>query len=170
LLVLGGLAGLYISVGGHLFLVALSAGLGKVVGGAVFSVGLALAAGIAAAKMALPFGQAFLRGVFANVLVILAVIMAIMAIMAKEIVSKVMVIILPIMTFVAVGFEHSIANMFLIPVGLLAEGAPVSAFGSMWSNLIPVTLGNIVGGLFILLIHPNRIKQVQHLLSRRRQR
>jgi formate/nitrite transporter FocA (FNT family) len=69
----------------------------------------------------------------------------------------------PIMAFVACGFEHCVANMFLIPVGLLAKGVPVQNQWVMFQNLVPVTLGNIVGGLLILVLHPNRIRQLWHL-------
>ena len=51
----------------------------------------------------------------------------------------------PIMAFVAIGFEHSVANMFFIPLGML-NGADVSVGQFLWNNLLPVTLGNIVGG------------------------
>lgn len=55
------------------------------------------------------------------------------------------------MAFVALGYEHSIANMFFIPAGLL-EGADAHSW--IWANLIPATLGNIIGGaLFVGCIH-----------------
>ena len=123
------------------------------------------AAKIADAKLALPFGAAFIRGIFCNILVVLAVIMAVMA---KDIVSKVAVIIFPITCFVASGFEHCVANMYLIPIGFLSKGVPFSQWHLMFSNIIPVTLGNIAGGLFILMIHPNRIRQLRFLSARRK--
>ena len=97
-----------------------------------------------------------------DILVILAIIMAVMA---KDIVSKIFCIIFPITTFVACGFEHCVANMFLIPVGLLAKGVPFYKTFIMFENLLPVTLGNIVGGIFILTLHPNRIRQIKTLLK-----
>jgi formate/nitrite transporter FocA (FNT family) len=119
-----------------------------------------LAAKVADAKLAQPFGEAFMRGVLCNMLVILALIMATLA---RDIVSKILCCMFPIMAFVACGFEHCVANMFLIPVGLLAKGVPVQNQWVMFQNLVPVTLGNIVGGLLILVLHPNRIRQLWHL-------
>ena len=126
-----------------------------------------LAASVAAKKMALPFGQALIRGIFCNMLVILAVIMSAMA---KDIVSKMLCCVVPIMTFVAVGFEHCVANMFLIPIGLLVEGAGPASYAAMWGNIIPVTIGNIIGGILILFIHPNRIRQIKNLIKSRKHR
>ena len=54
-------------------------------------------------------------------------------------------IIAPISAFVALGFEHSVANMYLIPVGMLSDGETLSVLEFI-TNLVPVTLGNIVGG------------------------
>jgi formate transporter len=124
----------------------------------------ALSVKVAEYKLAIPFMEAFIRGIFCNILVILAIIMAVMA---KDIVSKIFCIIFPIATFVACGFEHCVANMFLIPVGLLAKGIPFYKTFIMFENLIPVTLGNIVGGIFILTLHPNRIRQIKTLLKER---
>ena len=194
LLLLGVLAGVYISIGGHLFLVTLNQGMGKVIAGASFSVGLILvviagaelftgnvimivgavtrhysfrkltrnwifvyvgnfigaiaytwlvyraglfdgggmgelAVSIAAKKLALPFEQALIRGIFCNMLVILAVIMAAMA---RDIVSKMLCCVVPVMAFVAIGFEHCVANMFLIPIGLFVDGASFAEHLSIW--------------------------------------
>lgn len=118
---------------------------------------------IAESKLALTFTECFIRGIFCNILVILAIIMATMA---KDIHSKILCCILPIMTFVACGFEHCVANMFLIPAGLFAKGVPFTEQMVMFKNILPVTLGNIVGGVFILLVHPNRIRQIQFLLQK----
>ncbi len=105
---------------------------------------------IAAAKIALPFGEAFFKGVLCNVLVCLAVWLAMAG---HTVVDKIVAIVFPISAFVAAGFEHSIANMYFIPLGLLladANALPVGAADLSWwglfANLIPVTLGNIVGG------------------------
>jgi formate/nitrite transporter len=137
----------------------------------------AKAVGLAKAKMSLTFGQAFFRGICCNWLVCLAVWLAFAS---KDLIGKIFGIFFPIMAFVASGFEHSVANMFFIPMGItVARGAPdivsaattvnkagetVSAFNmtpdqvlSFFSfqhffsaNLLPVTLGNIVGGaLFV---------------------
>lgn len=109
---------------------------------------------VAAAKTALPFSEAFFRGVLCNALVCLAVWLA----MAAHAVSgKILAILFPITAFVAMGFEHSVANMFLIPLGMFAAADPVAAgltVDSFVGNLIPVTLGNIVGGsVFVALVY-----------------
>jgi formate/nitrite transporter len=228
LLLLAFLAGVYISIGGHVFMVALQQGMGKVVAGAVFSVGLvfvvvagaelftgnvimvigslsnlvscrailrnwgavyagnligsyvfafliwwtglmgtvespselgALASGIAQAKLQLSFGDAFTRAILCNMLVVLAIIMATVA---RDVISKVVCCVLPIMAFVASGFEHCVANMYLIPIGLLTDGASFTQHLGIVQNLIPVTLGNIVGGVLILVFHPGRVHQFLH--------
>lgn len=51
----------------------------------------------------------------------------------------------PISAFVALGLDHSVANMFILPLGMM-RGASISAADALWKNLVPVTLGNIVGG------------------------
>ncbi|AKX95037.1 formate transporter [Moorella thermoacetica] len=122
---------------------------------------------LANAKTALNWWEAFWRGVGCNWLVALAVWMAFSA---NDIAGKIYAMWWPIMAFVAVGFEHSVANMFFIPLGIfvgnnpayvafthtaqgIATQAPV--LKATWetffvNNLIPVTLGNIVGaGLFV---------------------
>jgi len=114
---------------------------------------------IANAKSGLTWGQAFFRGMLCNILVDLAVIMAMAA---KSTAGKIMAIIFPISAFVASGFEHSIANMYFIPAGLFIKGAAaadaVAKFSNLnwgnflFNNLIPVTLGNIIGPLLFLCI------------------
>jgi formate/nitrite transporter len=149
-------------VGAYLFAVAvLAAGL-LVMDGSPTSLG-ALSAKVADAKLAQSFGEALVRGILCNMLVILALIMATLA---RDIVSKILCCIFPIMTFVACGFEHCVANMFLIPAGLFAKGIPMNGHWVMIRNLVPVTLGNIVGGLLILVLHPNRLRQLWHLYRR----
>ena len=106
-------------------------------------------------KVALSFGEALWRGIGCNWLVCLAVWMALAA---RQIIGKIFAIFFPIMAFVAIGFEHSVANMYFIPTGiLLMNGA---GYGSvpgvdpnilgwvnfLWRNLLPVTIGNIIGG------------------------
>jgi formate/nitrite transporter len=103
---------------------------------------------IASAKAALPFWEAFFKGVLCNLLVCLAVWMAMAG---RNVTDKILAVVLPISAFVAAGFEHSVANMYIIPLGiLLAAGAPGAGPVPDWwgflSNLVPVTLGNIAGG------------------------
>ena len=111
------------------------------------------AVNIATVKCNLPFWVAFIRGVLCNWLVCLAVFMATAA---RDIPGKILACYVPIMTFVASGFEHSVANMYFIPGGLLIKGAfPAVDPGLTWANflvanLIPVTLGNIVGGVIFV--------------------
>jgi len=107
---------------------------------------------IAAAKCALPFGEAFFKGVLCNVLVCLAVWLAMAG---RTVTDKVLAIVFPITAFVACGFEHSVANMYFIPLGVFLREQGV-AIGTVnldalnWfglaRNLLPVTLGNLVGG------------------------
>ncbi|MEI6222034.1 MAG: formate/nitrite transporter family protein [bacterium] len=97
---------------------------------------------IAVAKVSLDFTTLFLKAVACNWLVCLAVWMAIAA---DDIAGKIIAIWFPIMAFVAMGFEHSIANMFFIPAGMF-YGASVNLQQFLIGNLLPVTLGNIVGG------------------------
>lgn len=99
------------------------------------------AAGIAAGKLDLSPLEAFTRGILCNALVCMAVWLSYAA---RHVTGKVIAILFPITAFVALGFEHSVANFYLLPIGLLngAEGTVSDVF----ANLIPVTLGNIVGG------------------------
>ena len=125
-----------------------------------FGVG-AKALSIANAKVNLSWVEAFCRGIGCNWLVCLAVWMALSS---RNVIGKIFAIYFPIMAFVASGFEHSIANMYFIPMGIYLKGnsAVVAAanltgklnnlnWGSFWiRNEIPVTLGNIVGGAFFV--------------------
>ena len=114
-------------------------------GGAVAETAIA----IAEAKVALGFTEALFRGILCNVLVCLAVWLSFAA---HDVPGKV-AIIFPISAFVALGFEHSVANMYLIPIAMLAGAESVTAAGLL-ANLIPVTLGNIVGGGgFVALVY-----------------
>jgi formate/nitrite transporter len=124
-----------------------------------------IAVGVAEAKLGLTFSEAFIRGIFCNMLVILAIILATIS---RDVISKIASVVLPIMVFVACGFEHCVANMFLIPLGLLAKGVNAIGLFSMFENILPVTLGNIVGGIFILVIHPNRIRQFIYILKEKK--
>ncbi len=104
---------------------------------------------IAEGKLALSFQEAFFRGILCNALVCLAVWLCMAA---REVVSKIFAILFPISAFVALGFEHSVANFYLIPMGMLV-GGDVDLAG-LFGNLVPVTLGNIVGGsLFVALVY-----------------
>jgi len=105
---------------------------------------------IAAAKCSLPFWAAFFRGVLCNILVCIAVWMAFAG---RSVFDKAVAIIFPISAFVAAGFEHSIANMYFIPMGMLLKasgyiGTNVDAVSwvGFSSNLVPVILGNLIGG------------------------
>jgi formate/nitrite transporter len=115
---------------------------------------------IANAKVNLAFWPAFARGILCNTLVCLAVWLCFGA---RTTVDKIFAILFPITAFVACGFEHSIANMYFIPMGMAMVGqAKVLEVAGMTAsqvanlsiagfigNLVPVTLGNIVGGTFV---------------------
>jgi formate/nitrite transporter len=104
---------------------------------------------IALNKQALPWHEALWRGVLCNVLVCLAVWMAMAG---RSVADKAVAIVSPIATFVAAGFEHSIANMFFFPLAMLVQaggGAPATppvTFSGMLGNLVPVIGGNLLGG------------------------
>jgi formate/nitrite transporter len=104
------------------------------------------AAAIAEAKLTLSFEQAFIRGILCNALVCISVWM-IMA--ARTISSKLVGLIFPISAFITLGFEHSIANFYLLSAGLLAGAA--GSLSAAVTNLIAVTLGNLVGGIVVAL-------------------
>jgi formate/nitrite transporter len=124
---------------GALAMVALAwaAGLGDLGGGAVGR----NAAKIAEAKLALSPPAAFARAILCNALVCLAVWLTFAA---REVSGKILAILWPITAFVALGFEHSIANMYLIPAGWAFGGA--ISLGGFAENLAIVTLGNVIGG------------------------
>jgi len=73
---------------------------------------------------------------------------AVLALVSRSTVGKIVAMWLPIMTFFALGFEHSVVNMFLIPSGMML-GAPISTGQWLFWNLLPVTLGNLVGGMLL---------------------
>ena len=107
---------------------------------------------IAAAKASLPFATAFFAGILCNVLVCLAVWLAMAG---RSVADKVAGIVLPVAAFVGAGFEHSVANMYFLPLGLYlrdrVDTAGIPGIENLdWEacvrNLVPVTLGNIVGG------------------------
>jgi formate transporter len=116
----------------------------------------AVALNIANTKVNLDFVQAVALGIMCNVLVCLAVWMTFSA---RTTEGKILAIIFPISAFVAAGFEHCVANMYFIPIGLLIKefdpafavgtGLDLSQltwFGFFVDNLLPVTVGNIIGG------------------------
>jgi len=116
------------------------------------------AVAIAAAKTSyvgtMGLWSAFLKAIACNWLVNLAVLLGICA---DDAIGKIAGIWFPIFAFVASGFEHSIANMYFIPAGIFVTGIDPSLsvdtvnWVTMWtSNIIPVTIGNIVGGLFFV--------------------
>lgn len=127
------------------------------------SVGLT-ALGTANAKIQLGFIQAVALGVLCNILVCLAVWLTFSA---RSTIDKIAAIIFPITAFVAAGFEHSIANMYFIPMGLLIKNfdpnftatANIDLSGLTWGafllkNLLPVTIGNIIGGsVFVAAVY-----------------
>lgn len=101
---------------------------------------------LAISKTTLPFYKVFLKGIGANWLVCLALWLGLSA---NNTSGKILGIWWPVMAFVTMGFEHSIANMFFIPLAIF-EGADISWFNFLIKNLIPSTLGNIVGGAFFV--------------------
>ncbi len=125
----------------------------------LFSNGLAVSMiSTAAAKVSMPFSDALLKGIACNFLVCIAVWIAFAA---RDVAGKIIGLFFPIMMFVLCGFEHSVANMYYCAAGLFANMNPAYAqaaadagvntanltWGSMFaSNLLPVTIGNIIGG------------------------
>ena len=120
---------------------------------------------IANAKVNLPFVEALFRGILCNVLVCLAVWLCFSG---RSVTDKILAIIFPITVFVALGFEHCVANMYFIPAGLVIKHDPellqrvltlsngtlnvdnLSVGSFLLGNLLPVTLGNIIGGGFFV--------------------
>jgi len=105
---------------------------------------------IAVTKTSSPFLVALWKGVLANWLVNIAVLMSTST---NNYFAKVALIWIPISTFVTLGFEHCVANMFLIPFGIFS-GAPVLWSQFFFSNLLPVTIGNFIGAsILVSLMH-----------------
>ncbi len=106
---------------------------------------------IALAKQELSPAQAFFRGVLCNVLVCMAVWMAMAG---RSVVDKAVAVVPPITAFVAAGFEHSIANMYFMPLAMLLQhfgpealtATPPVTWTGMLGNLLPVIAGNLLGG------------------------
>lgn len=119
----------------------------------------AVVLGIALGKVTLPIDQAFFLGILCNVLVCLAVWVTLGA---RTTTDKVLALVFPVSAFVAAGFEHSVANMYFVPLGLFVKAwAPPSVWAQIGANpadyaaldwaaflisLVPVTIGNIIGG------------------------
>lgn len=120
---------------------------------------------VAIGKIALSPVQCVTSGILCNILVCFAVLMAVAA---KDIVGKIWAIFFPIWAFVICGFEHCVANMFYIPAGIMAKANPayvekaIEAYGltmeqidglnvmNSFANFIPVTIGNIIGGMIFV--------------------
>jgi formate transporter len=123
----------------------------------------ATALNIATAKVNLSFTEGLTRGILCNALVCLAVWLCLSG---RSVTDKILAIVFPITAFVASGFEHSIANMYFIPMGLLLKGEPqvVASAGKvagdlvnldlqgLVGNLVSVTTGNIFGGGFMVAV------------------
>jgi formate transporter len=121
----------------------------------------ATALNIANAKVNLSFTEGVIRGILCNILVCLAVWLCVSG---RSVIDKILAIVFPITAFVASGFEHSIANMYFIPLGLFLKGEPevLAAAGKVAGdlinlnlqgfahNLVAVTTGNIFGGGFMV--------------------
>jgi len=117
---------------------------------------------IAVAKVNLGFGEALFRGIGCNALVCLAVWMALAS---QNVTGKILAIVFPITAFVALGFEHCVANMYFIPLGLFLKGTTaasaaslnltnLTAKGFFIDNLVPVTVGNVIGGaIFVGMVY-----------------
>ncbi|MFN7751844.1 MAG: formate/nitrite transporter family protein [Pseudomonadota bacterium] len=119
---------------------------------------------VATAKCELPLPEAFWRGVLCNVLVCLAVWMAAAG---RSVIDKAVAIVPPVTVFVAAGFEHSVANMFVVPMALLLEAASPAAVPGLdlvafLERLAVVIAGNLVGGSVLVAL-------VYHLIYRRGQ-
>ena len=125
----------------------------------LFDNGMAVSViGTAAPKCSISFGDAFIKGILCNFMVCIAVWIALAA---KDVVGKIAGLFFPIAIFVICGFEHSVANMYYIGAGIFAKSVPEYAQAAseagidmsaitwgnfLGTNLLPVTMGNIVGG------------------------
>ena len=106
---------------------------------------------VATAKVGMSFQVALIKGIGCNWLVCLAVWLANAS---DDIIGKIVGIWFPIMAFVCIGFEHSVANMFFIPLGMFLGAEGVTWSTILINNLLPVTIGNIIGGaVFVACIY-----------------
>ncbi len=156
-------------------------GLNTVAGQLDYSSGLlgAYTIKVAMGKVNMSFGKALCSGILCNVLVCAAVLMAMCA---KDIAGKLLACFFTIMLFVTAGYEHCVANMYYIPAGLVAAGnesyaqlametygytseqlASLNLYGFFVKNLVPVTIGNIIGGagLGLILLYVQKAKKSQ---------
>ncbi len=142
---------------------------------------------IANGKVNLTLWQALFRGILCNILVCLAVWLCFSG---RSVTDKILAIIFPITAFVALGFEHSIANMYFVPAGIIVKQIPqvmvaahtalgstpdlsrLTLSGFLIHNLLPVTIGNIIGGGFFIgivywFIYQRRIavEPIRNLMS-----
>jgi formate/nitrite transporter len=142
---------------------------------------------IANGKVNLAFWEAVSRGILCNILVCLAVYLCFSG---RSVTDKILAIIFPITAFVALGFEHSIANMYFIPAGLLLKNSPkvlaaaqdilgsppdlsnLTISGFILDNLLPVTIGNIIGGVFFigiahwfLFLRPSAVEPIRMMMT-----
>ena len=116
----------------------------------------ARAIALASSKASMPFAEALIRGILCNILVVLA---CWFQAGAKEMAGKILAVWFPITLFVFAGFEHSVANMTYIPLGMFL-GADVSVVSFLLGSLLPVTAGNLIGGaLFIPAIYTTCYKK-----------
>ncbi|HDZ86652.1 MAG TPA: formate/nitrite transporter family protein [Actinobacteria bacterium] len=127
-------------------------GIWMINGGAVGKYALS----IAVSKANLGFWSALVRGIGANWLVCVAIWLSISGRTTRD---KILGIYFPITAFVLLGFEHSIANMFFLPMGLLLKGAlsvpgasSLTLSTAIFNNIIPVTIGNIIGGVLFVAV------------------
>ena len=104
---------------------------------------------IARHKVELSVQAAFFRGVLCNLLVCMAVWMALAG---HSVIGKVVVIVFPITAFVAAGFEHSIANMYFIPLAMLLDPQAGITWTGFFGNLLPVIAGNLIGGSVLVAL------------------
>lgn len=105
---------------------------------------------VAQSKVDQPWFDVFLRGIGANWCVCLAIWLALSS---KSFPAKALGCWIPVVTFVVLGYEHCIANMFYLGIGVM-NGAPVTIGDCLWRNILPSTIGNIIGGaLFVGTLH-----------------
>lgn len=102
---------------------------------------------IASAKAGLSMGEAFARGLLCNALVCLAIWLAMSG---RSVTDKILAILFPITAFVAIGFEHSIANWFFLPFALALDDGGAVPMAGVIHNLAVVTAGNIIGGTLLV--------------------
>jgi len=119
------------------------AGIGGLDGGAVGKTAI----GIAVAKAGLPLGQAFARGILCNALVCLSIWLTMGG---RSVTDKILGVLFPITAFVAMGFEHSIANWFFLPFALTLDHQGAVSIAGAIGNIVAVSAGNLVGGTLLV--------------------